>query len=1504
MPSLPNQATRRIIESFQQRNILAPSTSTGKKPDIAGLPAGPAGPTDQDIRDFEAKINAPDYPKELREAYYVSKSKNDYTYFNDMVQKYNETQAAKQAAQEKARRENIAKIEADVSKPDYPEELKKAFYEAKEKDDFTGFNAAVERYNARVRTEYEAERQRQAAFAVAAQQQVASQREKAIKDIAQSYDIDEAEITKLVKTLETNPKDPILTNNEVVINAVRDIISKVPDIPSGAAQQYYDRIYETVGTDLAKPQYILKSDFEAFKEANKDAPGLIETLKKKGVEAANAAMTAHYERKSAELADWEREVLPNMPAEYQAAYRAKDYDKLAKLEEEFKASHTQLPDGLWIAKSDLKKIDPYMKDIMLNQGYAAYEKAMAKREADLAGISQRQQIKFIQSTGELEKYLNSPEAPRELKSAYYGALKAGGIEAAIEAYNSALVKYNATSDKYMAQLKEGGYLNEDGTIKVMEYLQDAGDFERGLAANIAVRRLQERLAAEKKALGLEEYNRLLEDEIKKVQQEYQGVSIEDRVKILEHLGVDAEAIKEAEYNAKLTGPQRTWQATTPWSEYKGEKANIKGVTQMAADNLLPGFYVARAWKDLSNAERALYIVGDALMVLFPAAGVLKAGATAARAVGYSSRAARLGAALKAGGKVAMHEALGPLNIVIHPIASARVTKKWLRDTAELFTDPRRVTEAVVTNSSGQIMLRASEMRTAEDAARAVDELMAKVKRGERLFVEVGDARVELHPGALSRGVGGYSHATTDLTQFEQGLTVQLKEGMPVDEQGLFIASEPVTQYTTMSASGKGAIPLPTQAGGAAEKVWYYKPEDIARMDADPIRELTFRHAKNMPAELADDIEAIVKKYKGRIGGSLNTYLKVPGAARPDDIDVVFSTPEIARKAQSEIIEAAKRKGFDVQPGTIKRDVSIKKGGKYVSIIDCDAVEHHDAMIPKEYIQEPRDINGFQVETLGEQYIRQSYGAVAGSKQAKRTTAVNKMARVLAEKLKADGAIVRRPGIIIYNGPKTMAKAVSTGKLFYAQNPVELGWVKEAESKFAVGTVTPNGVKSLWFRTGPNDLKMEVILEKPLTRRQLLKFKMLSLSGIEELKAPFKPAITVKRTATVPVSEKEARTIVRMLRREGNITAQQGSNILSAVRVANAVGATSADVKNIQFINRPETVTTTTTTRTQSVTAAPRTPARPARIKGRDMISPVKFEERPEHEERKEERKRDKDRFDHFRVPEVQELRGLHGAARAKQGERLPPRTAEARGKAETGRTIPGRALAATTTRGRAGAARAGTGTPARRTTPRPPRVPAAPPSRVPTPRTPPPGGTPPPRVPPPPPPPRIRQGGDGFKLGVGASDKEKRQAIKAGVVSVAYRMGELKGRDVWHTFVYTGDKGGWQRIIVMGKRPEGVTKVAKGRESAFKTIQSLSRTKKLPGMTLTEDVGIVRAHISLGKGKPGIEFKPDRESATPKAPPITPRTPAITPRVRLPGSNNIRITPPTPRISPRWRRLS
>ena len=122
------------------------------------------------------------------------------------------------------------------------------------------------------------------------------------------------------------------------------------------------------------------------------------------------------------------------------------------------------------------------------------------------------------------------------------------------------------------------------------------------------------------------------------------------------------------------------------------------------------------------------------------------------------------------------------------------------------------------------------------------------------------------------------------------------------------------------------------------------------------------------------------------------------------------------------------------------------------------------------------------------------------------------------------------------------------------------------------------------------------------------------------------------------------------------------------------------------------------------------------------------------------------------------------------------------------------------------------------------------------------------KVPPPP-----------FLLPRGGTDKQKRKAIKAAAGAIAWRQGELKGKDIWRVVISPYDKEEYW-LTVVGRKPVGAT-LAKGPRSAY---QSLTLVKgRPPAKRVTADMGIMDVTLDpVGIKKIGIGFKPDPKGLT------------------------------------------
>lgn len=274
----------------------------------------------------------------------------------------------------------------------------------------------------------------------------------------------------------------------------------------------------------------------------------------------------------------------------------------------------------------------------------------------------------------------------------------------------------------------------------------------------------------------------------------------EAVRTLVNAGFSRAAINDAAYYADLNLGQKVWQGLTPWDESKGETVSVKGAAVMAGDLILPGFYTIRSWDKMSDADK-LISIGIDVVSLIPFGF---AAARGARVVGTGARAARLAMAGKYIAREALAQVRGPIDLIIHPLGTAKTTFRQVQGLVETF-NRRKLPEMVLTTSNKTVRIKVSELRNADDALKARAKLMEAAMRGETPIVEIGDQIIELRRSPLMRELGGgAAHATPMGEAFEAGIKVAEKPGMPLSEQGLFLSHEPLPGFTEMAAfGGKG-----------------------------------------------------------------------------------------------------------------------------------------------------------------------------------------------------------------------------------------------------------------------------------------------------------------------------------------------------------------------------------------------------------------------------------------------------------------------------------------------------------------------------------------------------------------------------------------------------------------------------------------------------------------------------------------------------------------------------
>ena len=136
------------------------------------------------------------------------------------------------------------------------------------------------------------------------------------------------------------------------------------------------------------------------------------------------------------------------------------------------------------------------------------------------------------------------------------------------------------------------------------------------------------------------------------------------------------------------------------------------------------------------------------------------------------------------------------------------------------------------------------------------------------------------------------------------------------------------------------------------------------------------------------------------------------------------------------------------------------------------------------------------------------------------------------------------------------------------------------------------------------------------------------------------------------------------------------------------------------------------------------------------------------------------------------------------------------------------------------------------------------------------------------------------------TDKKNRKTIADSKGAIAWRQGQLGGKDVWHTLMHPYENES-HYLTIIGRKPSNTT-IVKGPGSAFETITL--RYGKSPASKVTGDIGFFDFFIEpKGVRKVNIGFKPDPKMQTTGDITIGRRTPRLTGRAK-------RITPKTPRL--------
>jgi hypothetical protein len=1051
--------------------------------------------------------------------------------------------------------------------------------------------------------------------------------------------------------------------------------------------------------------------------------------------------------------------------------------------------------------AELKK-DTELYRTLKRQGWNAYQELLDKRQAEHDAAAAKEKLAF-------EKKLQT--VPVEVRVAY----RKGGIDA----YNKALDEYNT---KQQAEFKRQ---LEDMPAVFQEAYKKDGMSGYNRAIEKADKNM-ELLAGFKTKDGGYDLARFLSKSGKGLTK----ADMTKREQMLKDAGFSEEAIKSASYNAKLNFGQKMWQGMTPWNEEKGETATAGGVGIMAAEMAVPGVYTARRWNEMDALDKATQIALDAFTLATIVVPFVGAAGRAASAVGTAGKGVRLAAAAKGVAGEMKNIAAGPVNMIIHPVASAKTTGKRIVNLFEDIAHPGKLPEPVVTTSQGTVRLRVTEATSPAEAMAIRDTLMDLAARGERPMVEVGGQTIELARSPLMKETGGgLVHATPDIEILENAKVIN-RPGRTLEEQGWFLSNEPALSFTERSAFGTGEIPAPKTASGKVLDISKYRPMEVVKLDKAPIKPLNLADAKNIPDNLANPLLTYFKKKGATLYGSFNEWLKVKGAAVPNDFDIVVRNSD---EAIGDIVKIAESHGYKAR--AVPHGVEILQGGKWVKLGDVASLSQHQKMLPLPTITS--QVEGLRVETLGKQYIGQAYGSIAKDlKAASRAEKLNKSAGAVKKMIEEAGLQAKKPGIFVIS-PESAGKAVSSEKLYKAWLKGEdvRALVAEMERKLVVGADIPKPRQKLFTRVGPNAQRVEIWLEKPLTRAQVLKLKAQGLA--KTVSRIWTEPITIKGKGPVAgLARDDVMDLADMLKRSGN--PKQAEQLLRAERMASgmrrtppALSSTTGRVSSAEIARARERLGISRGDLDRII--AERAPIRPAELRRAET---VRLQERLQLAREELTRVRNLDR----RAELEKEIERLSKRIAERSRDKVPradvQRTAirrhESKDAARAERTAaPDRA-------GRVGRAE-------RPTAPRASRGPRAEnPSKL---------KTTPVKVPSTPRVPRLPK----IKISRAADTPKKTGPIKkAGEGATTWP----QGFGWWE--VYKGTDGLTHRRFIFGQKPpEGAQTITQGKGEAYRGIQQIGSG---PGpQNFNMPMGAVRVKVGQLKAEPGgagaIAFTPKKK---------------------------------------------
>ena len=205
----------------------------------------------------------------------------------------------------------------------------------------------------------------------------------------------------------------------------------------------------------------------------------------------------------------------------------------------------------------------------------------------------------------------------------------------------------------------------------------------------------------------------------------------------------------------------------------------------------------------------------------------------------------------------------------------------------------------------------------------------------------------------------------------------------------------------------------------------------------------------------------------------------------------------ASKSIDDIMGIAKDAGY--QTRRVRHGVEILLDGQWKKIADIASEATHNAMLlPGLTSPPPVRVQGVLTERLGEQYIRQSMGAVASDvKAAERTKKLVQMSSEIAENVKNLGLEKRRPGSLLIRDDRVLELLGPSNKLW--KSGVEL------ESILPPGEALSSPSQILKTYNSVGETIELFVIGKPYTRAEIMSMKFAgTVDTIKDIfRAPYK-----------------------------------------------------------------------------------------------------------------------------------------------------------------------------------------------------------------------------------------------------------------------------------------------------------------------------------------------------------------------------------------------------------------